>query len=106
MQADMVLEKEVRVLQMIHRQQKEIMYHSGCSLSVGDLRAHPTVTHFLYKVSVVLESRLVRTDHSRSVSSTGERFIGGWGRTKEGNKYDEGKRAKVRSGLPFIWVVT
>ena len=42
MHADMVLEKEMRVL---HLDLKETVCHTGCSLSLGDLQA--TVTHFL-----------------------------------------------------------
>jgi hypothetical protein len=40
-QADMVLEKEARVLYLELRQQKGTVSHTGHSLSIGDLKAHP-----------------------------------------------------------------
>jgi hypothetical protein len=30
-----------------HKQQKMTMGHTGCSLSIGDFKAHPTVAYFL-----------------------------------------------------------
>jgi hypothetical protein len=39
-QADMVLEKELRVLHL-DQQAAESMCHTGCSLSTGYLKAHP-----------------------------------------------------------------
>jgi hypothetical protein len=43
MQADMVL-GEQRVLSKGN--QKTLKFYTGRSLSIGDLKAHPTMTHF------------------------------------------------------------
>ena len=43
-QADMVLEKELKVLHL--DPQKGTVCHTWHSLSIGDLQAHPTVIHF------------------------------------------------------------
>jgi hypothetical protein len=48
-QADMVLEKEeLRVPHLDLKAAEETVCHTGCSLSIGDLKAHPpTATHVL-----------------------------------------------------------
>jgi hypothetical protein len=40
MQADIVLEKDLRVYIMVYREQ-DTVYHTGWSLSIEDLTAHP-----------------------------------------------------------------
>jgi hypothetical protein len=40
-QTDLVLKKELRILQLVCRQKKGTAYHTGCSLSKGDRKAHP-----------------------------------------------------------------
>ena len=47
MQADMMLEKELRVLHLDPQAAEGTVSHTGHSLSTGDLEAHPTVTNFL-----------------------------------------------------------
>jgi hypothetical protein len=48
MAADMMLEKELGVLHLDQRQPEgDSKFHTGQSLSIGNLKAHPTVTHFL-----------------------------------------------------------
>ena len=46
-QADMVLEKELRDLHLDGQAAERGLCHTGHSLSTGDLKAHPTMTHFL-----------------------------------------------------------
>jgi hypothetical protein len=46
MKADMVVEMELRVLHLDPQAEKETVCHTGHSLRIGDLKAHPTVTHF------------------------------------------------------------
>jgi hypothetical protein len=41
MQADMVLEKELRVLHLDPQTAKAAVNHTGHSLIIGDLKAHP-----------------------------------------------------------------
>ena len=54
--------------------------------------------------SVVLEPRLVQTDHTRPVQLHGRGLL--WQkRVKGGDRYEEGKRAKFRRELSFIWAV-
>lgn len=45
-------------------------------------------------------------DHTRPVQFHGREVYCGGKRTKGGDEGEEGKRLKVRSGLPFILAVT
>ena len=47
MSVDMVLEKELRRLHLDPKAAEITVCHTNHSLSKGDLKAHPTVTHFL-----------------------------------------------------------
>lgn len=54
----------------------------------------------------MLESLFFGTDHTKPVQChEREVYCGGGKRTKGGDEDEEGKKAKARRGLPFIWAV-
>jgi hypothetical protein len=46
-QADMVLEKELRVLHLDSERAEVTKCHTGCSLNIENFKAHATMTDFL-----------------------------------------------------------
>lgn len=53
----------------------------------------------------MLESLFFGTDHTKPVQCHEREVYCGGKRTKGGDEDEEGKKAKARRGLPFIWAV-